>query len=130
MIMKMHSYMATNGYLQSVSQQSPKVLAQLRDATHRVGGWERAISEAKRRREDLERETDTDSTGTGTGLSPSPSGNLRLPNGDLSSPYLEVPSAAALPNRLIHVTEAQATSETLLSSTTPAGVTSHALPLH
>jgi sterol O-acyltransferase len=130
MIMKMHSYMATNGYLQSVSQQSPKVLAQLRDATHRVGGWERAISEAKRRREDLERETDTDSTGTGTGLSPSPSGNLRLSNGDLSSPYLEVPSAAALRKRLIHVTETETTSETVLDDAKPKDVTSHVLVHH
>jgi hypothetical protein len=41
-----------------MSQQSPEVLAQLRDATRQVGGWERVIPDAKRRREDLERETD------------------------------------------------------------------------
>src|SRR5712671_3756472 len=104
MLMKMHSYMATNGYLRYVSQQSAEIQAQLRDATLHVGGWEKAIVDAKRRREDLERETDTDSTGTGTVPSPSPmspSGNLRLPNGDLSAPYLEVPSISALRNRLM-----------------------------
>jgi sterol O-acyltransferase len=128
MLMKMHSYMATNGYLRYVSQQSAEIKAQLRDATLRVGGWEKAIADAKRRREDLERETDTDSTGTMP--SPSPSGNFRLPNGDLSTPYLEVPSASALRNRLMHVTETETTSETGLDDGKPKDATSHILVHH
>ncbi|KAF8498606.1 MBOAT, membrane-bound O-acyltransferase family-domain-containing protein [Russula emetica] len=128
MLMKMHSYMATNGYLRYVSQQSAEIQGQLRDATLRVGGWEKAIADAKRRREDLERETDTDSTGTVP--SPSPSGNLWLPNGDLSTPYLEVPSASALRNRLMHVTETETTSETVLDDGKPKGATSHILIHH
>lgn len=111
MIMKMHSYMATNGYLRYVSQQSAEILSQLRDATVRVGGWEKAIFDAKRRREDLECETDTDTTNTGT--SPSPFGTLELRGGALSTSYAEVPSAAALRNRLIRITEAETTSETV-----------------
>ncbi len=125
MIMKMHSYIATNGYLRYVSQQSAEVLAQLRDATLHVGGWEKAVADAKRRQEDLERETDTESTGTGP--SPSPSGlNLRLHNGDLKTAYLELPSAATLRNRLIHVTE----TETVLDDAEPKDVTSHVLVHH
>ena len=128
MLMKMHSYMATNGYLRYVSQQSAEIQAQLRDATLHVGGWEQAIVDAKRRREDLERETDTDSTGTLP--SPSPSGNLRLPNGDLSTAYLDVPSASALRNRLIRVTETETTSETVTDDGKPKDATSHVLTHH
>jgi sterol O-acyltransferase len=102
MIMKMHSYMATNGYLCHVSKQSTEILNQLRDATSRVGGWERAISDAKKRREDLELEADTDSSSTGT--SSSPFGTLELPKG-VSTSYVEVPDAAALRRRLIQVAE-------------------------
>jgi sterol O-acyltransferase len=128
MIMKMHSYMATNGYLRHASQQSAEILAQLRDATLRVGGWEKAISDAKRRREDLERETDTDSTGTGP--SPSPSGKLRLSGNDLSTSYVEMPPATALRNRLIRVTESETTSETVFDDAKPKDITSHLLVNH
>jgi sterol O-acyltransferase len=128
MLMKMHSYMATNGYLRYVSQQSAEIQSQLRDATLHVGGWENAIVDAKRRREDLERETDTDSTGTLP--SPSPSGNLRLSNGDLSTAYLEVPSASALRNRLLHVTETETTPETVLDDGKPKDTGSHILVHH
>ena len=124
MIMKMHSYMATNGYLRYASQQSAVILAQLREATLRVGGWEKAISDAKRRREDLERETDTESTGTGP--TPSPSGKLQLTGGDLSTSYVEVPSAATLRNRLTHASE----TETILDEAKPKDMTPHLLVNH
>ncbi|KAH9995541.1 MBOAT, membrane-bound O-acyltransferase family-domain-containing protein [Russula vinacea] len=124
MIMKMHSYMATNGYLRHVSQQSAEILTQLREATLRVGGWEKAISDAKIRQEDLERETDTNSISTGP--SPSPSGMWQPP---LSTSYVEVPSAAVLRNRLIHVTETM-TSETVLDDAKPKDITSHILVNH
>ena len=129
MIMKMHSYMATNGYLRHASQQSTVILAQLREATLRVGGWEKAISDAKRRREDLEREMDTDSTGTGPSPSPS-SGKLQLTGGDLSTSYVEVPSATTLRNRLIHATETETASETVLDDAKPKDITSHLLVNH
>ena len=131
--MKMHSYMATNGYLRYVSQQSAEIHAQLRDATLHVGGWEQAVVDAKRRREDLERETDTDSLGTSTAPSPSPmspSGNLQLSNGDLSTAYLEVPSASALRNRLIRVTESETAPEIVLDDGKPKDATSHILTHH
>jgi sterol O-acyltransferase len=96
MIMKMHSYMATNGYLKHVSQQSAELLTQLRDATSRVGGWETAISEALNRRE------------TGADLSPGTSISS-IPTPELSdsasSSYVQAHTTAALRNRLIHATE-------------------------
>ncbi|TFY73506.1 hypothetical protein EWM64_g10506, partial [Hericium alpestre] len=47
MLMKMHSYMATNGYLSYVAVQSKALLAQLRSETARVGGWQKALDTAK-----------------------------------------------------------------------------------
>jgi len=128
MIMKMHSYMATNGYLRHVSQQSAEIMTQLRDATVRVGGWEKAIYDAKQRREDLERETDTDAASTGA--SPSPFGTLELRGSGLSTSYSEGPSAAALRNRLIRVAETGAASETVSDDEKPKGATSHILVNH
>jgi sterol O-acyltransferase len=132
MIMKMHSYMATNGYLRSVSQQSAEILTQLRAATVRVGGWEKAVFDAKQRREDLEREMDTDTTNTGT--SSSPFGTLELRGGGLSTSYAQVPSAAALRNRLLRVTEAETASEAVSDddkpNNKPNNITSHVLVHH
>jgi sterol O-acyltransferase len=128
MIMKMHSYMATNGYLRSVSQQSAEILTQLRAATVRVGGWEKAIFDAKQRREDLERETDTDTANTGT--SSSPFGTLELRGGRLSTSYAQVPSAAALHNRLLRVTEAESTSEAVSDDDKPNNITSSHVLVH
>ncbi len=128
MIMKMHSYMATNGYLRYVSQQSAEILTQLRDATVRVGGWEKAIYEAKQRREALERETDTDATSTGA--SPSPFGTLELRGAGLSASYARIPSAAALRNRLIRVVETEVASETVSDDEKPKDATSHILVNH
>jgi sterol O-acyltransferase len=126
--MKMHSYMATNGYLRHVSQQSAAILAQLRDVTSRVGGWEKAMADAKRRRDDLERETDTEITSTGT--SPSPFSIIGLRNGGVSPPYAEVPSATALRNRLIHVAAAETASEIVSDDDKPKHIPSHILVHH
>ncbi|KAE9396935.1 hypothetical protein BT96DRAFT_996327 [Gymnopus androsaceus JB14] len=46
MIMKVHSYMTINGYLQPISQQSQAILKELRAATETEGGWEHSISVA------------------------------------------------------------------------------------
>ncbi|KAF8548937.1 MBOAT-domain-containing protein [Imleria badia] len=49
MIMKMHSYISVNGYLQDVSQRAPQALAHLRSLTEdpSVGGWNKALIDAK-----------------------------------------------------------------------------------
>lgn len=122
MIMKMHSYIATNGHLRYMSQQSAEILTQLHDVTLRVGGLEEAISDARRRREDLERQTDTESANTGT--STSPFGKLALRGGDLSNSYVEVPSASTLRNRLIHITETETGSETASGMDKPEDIAS------
>jgi sterol O-acyltransferase len=120
MIMKMHSYMATNGSLHYVSQQSAAILEQLRDATSRVGGWESALSDAKKRREDLEREADSNKSGTETrSLS---SGTLELPEAS----YEEVPDTTSLRRRLAQITG----STTVLDDEKPKGVASHPLVDH
>ncbi|KAH9967226.1 hypothetical protein BC827DRAFT_1304570 [Russula dissimulans] len=128
MIMKMHSYMATIGHVRHVSQQSAAILAQLRDVTSRVGGWEKAMADAKRRRGDLERETDTQITSTGASLSPFSIIGLR--NGGVSPPYAEVPSATALRNGLMHVTAAETASEIVSDDDKPEGIPSHILVHH
>ncbi|KAF7794278.1 hypothetical protein EIP86_005411 [Pleurotus ostreatoroseus] len=57
MIMKMHSYMNINGYLQWVTQQAAQLKEQLRTATDAVGGWEQAMAVAKARRQELDQAT-------------------------------------------------------------------------
>ena len=99
--MKMHTDMATNGYLRRVSQQSTELLFQLRDVASQVGGWVKAISEAMKRRKGLERESDTDSSNTGTSSTSRPSPEL---SHSVSSSYVQVPTTAALRNRLVHAT--------------------------
>ncbi|KAH7908928.1 MBOAT, membrane-bound O-acyltransferase family-domain-containing protein [Hygrophoropsis aurantiaca] len=54
MIMKMHSYMSTNGYLQYVSHKSNQALGQLRHATAEAGGWDQALLDARSRFAELE----------------------------------------------------------------------------
>lgn len=57
MMMKMHSYMNINGYLQHVSQQTKQLMSQLRKATEAVGGYEQAMAVAKARRRELDQTT-------------------------------------------------------------------------
>lgn len=52
--MKMHSYMAVNGYLQGVHVKAAKTERLLRERANDVGGWDQAISDAKSRREELD----------------------------------------------------------------------------
>lgn len=122
MLMKMHSYMATNGYLKHVSQQSVELLTQLRDATSRVGGWEEAISEALKRREGLERETGADDGSTTTSASPIPTPEL---SDSVSSSYVQVHTTATLRKRLIH-----ASDPTSISDDKPKDLMPHALVDH
>ncbi|KAI0741598.1 MBOAT-domain-containing protein [Daedaleopsis nitida] len=47
MIMKMHSYISTNGELAQTHEQAEKVYAQLKKATDAQGGWEEALQKAE-----------------------------------------------------------------------------------
>ena len=122
MIMKMHSYMATNGYLKHLSQQSTDILIQLRDATSRVGGWDKAISEAMNRREGFERETDLS---PGTSISSIPTPDL---SDSVSSSYVQVHTTAALRSRLIHSTESTSIPDDRPKDLTPRALVDHPDP--
>jgi sterol O-acyltransferase len=52
--MKMHSYMAVNGYLHGVNEEAIKAKHLLRKKTVEVGGWDKAVVDAKMHREELE----------------------------------------------------------------------------
>lgn len=123
MLMKMHSYMATNGYLKHVSQQSTELLTRLRDATSRAGGWEKAISEATKRREALEHETDSSSTGTSISSIVTP----ELSDG-VSSSYVQVHDPAVLRNRLTQVTEPAPIPDDKPKDLTPRALVDHPDP--
>ncbi|KAI0358051.1 MBOAT-domain-containing protein [Trametes cingulata] len=47
MMMKMHSYLSTNGQLAATHEQAEKVLAELKEATEAEGGWDAALRKAE-----------------------------------------------------------------------------------
>ena len=91
--MKMHSYMAVNGYLHDVNQQASKAKYLLRKKTEEVGGWDKAVADAKIRREELEQTDEGTPSETPAVLRDGPKGYLSG-NG---------PAAAALRHRLQQV---------------------------
>ncbi|KAJ7577046.1 MBOAT, membrane-bound O-acyltransferase family-domain-containing protein [Mycena floridula] len=91
MIMKMHSYMAVNGYLQDVTTQSQLVLDDLRQAAELEGGWEKAISDSKERRAEADAATGMSDTTSST-----PAGTPPL----LQAALIDANAASALRNRL------------------------------
>lgn len=105
MIMKMHSYCNINGNLQSVCQSREKLLASLREATTRVGGWEAAVVAAKSHRAELDGAHLTDDPSTpsvGTPLMPEGVGAQRS--------YIDASDANALRRRLNHADSADGKS--------------------
>jgi sterol O-acyltransferase len=102
MIMKMHSYITINGYLQFVSTNSQQVLEELRRATVDVGGWDEAMATAKAHREELDAANASISTGSESEWTPSitpaePNGNAK------TSAYASVSTANALRQRLMDI---------------------------
>lgn len=88
--MKMHSYMAVNGYLQGVDKKATEVRDRLKERTNHVGGWDQAVADARNRREELDQQETT------------PSETPALAKGGNS--YLNSePAATALRNRLNHL---------------------------
>jgi sterol O-acyltransferase len=96
------------------------ILKQLRDATSQVGGWERAISDMKKRQKGFEREVDSDRSSTKTSLWSS--GTLKLPEGVTAS-YEEVPSATPLRRCFAKITG----PTTVPDDEKPKGMASHPL---
>ena len=89
----MHSYMAVNGYLHGVNEEAKKAKHLLRKKTEAVGGWDKAVADAKMRREELE-QTD--------GSTPSETPAV-LRDGPKSYFSGNGPAAAALRHRLQQV---------------------------
>ena len=67
----------------------------------RIGGWEKAISEAMKRCEGFERDADADNSSPGTSSSSTLTPEL---SDSASSPYAQVPTTSVLRNRLVRAT--------------------------
>ncbi|KAJ7195730.1 MBOAT, membrane-bound O-acyltransferase family-domain-containing protein [Mycena rebaudengoi] len=115
MIMKVHSYMTVNGHLQHVSELSQVLLNQLREATASVGGWEQAVADATAHRDALTAGSTEDST---------PSGTPMIIEGTSTS-YVDAPTAAALRQRLVAVSQPPPTSDKLISPAAPHVLVDH-----
>ncbi|EGN96816.1 hypothetical protein SERLA73DRAFT_58578 [Serpula lacrymans var. lacrymans S7.3] len=99
MIMKMHSYMTINGYLQHVSTRSKELLEDIRRVTLEVGGWDQALSDAKARHEETETDAHTtDSNGIST-----PNDTPAERDGNTVKSFTDAPTAAALRHRLVAI---------------------------
>ncbi|KAI8996386.1 MBOAT-domain-containing protein [Trametes punicea] len=96
MIMKMHSYISTNGQLASVHRQAQKVLAQLKQATVEEGGWDAALHKAE---EVMMQQESPIPQGT-------PDAPANAPEGSTTS-YVDARTAVTLRQRLAARTAAQ-----------------------
>ncbi|KAI5895388.1 uncharacterized protein SCHCODRAFT_02619284 [Schizophyllum commune H4-8] len=106
MIMKMHSYINVNGYMQYITAQSQQVLDQMRKATETIGGgWDHAIEVAKARRAELD-----NAAGMSSGTDSPPSMDTTPPvmatppiATGASASYVDADTATALRKRLASV---------------------------
>jgi len=97
MIMKVHSYMTTNGNLARIAQDAEECETILRKETERVGGWDQAVQES------LLAQTGSESTTVDHSLNGTP---LLIPNG-ATKEIFDGSSATSLQNKLIAATNAQ-----------------------
>ncbi|KAI5123524.1 hypothetical protein M0805_006684 [Coniferiporia weirii] len=101
MIMKMHSYMSTNGYLQKVHRDFEAAMASLRSLASAAGGWDTALTEACARvPESLTPSGATSANGhavdgASLGLTPTTDGGARS--------YIDGDMALALRKRLLAI---------------------------
>ncbi|KAI6041300.1 MBOAT, membrane-bound O-acyltransferase family-domain-containing protein [Pisolithus marmoratus] len=104
MIMKMHSYMSVNGYLQDVLERSQHAYEELRSLTEEqvTGGWETALREAEVQLKEASRKKDNvDGVGSRDQES-----SIGSPEADAVIRSLADPSTAdALRRRLVAVSE-------------------------
>jgi sterol O-acyltransferase len=146
MVMKMHSYMSVNGYLQHVSYQSQLLLAELRRVTiERQGSWDEAIILAKSRRAELDANAFTDTESAfGESTSVTPNDIRAYTQDDMLSgsrkSFTDAATANTLRKRLLAVspeanprfgTPSQQESETPLQPPPPiAGDKPHPIEIH
>lgn len=124
MIMKSHSYMAVNGYLSWIDEQYRETEALLRSACESpaIGGWDKAISDAKAAQPPSPSASQTD-TNSGSGT-PSVQGVLV---GGTTKSYIDAPTAVALRNRLLaHASNVkQEKAEPAAPPPSPANILTH-----
>jgi sterol O-acyltransferase len=109
MIMKMHSYVYVNGYLQWVDRETKNALEVLHKETERVGGFETAVAIAKIYRKEADGASARSDSGSST-----PGGSNGHPGGERSFLEVEVSAAAVLRQRLA-AAAATATNETVVA---------------
>ncbi|KIY62249.1 MBOAT-domain-containing protein [Cylindrobasidium torrendii FP15055 ss-10] len=106
MIMKMHSYLSVNTYMQSNTDQSQTLLDQLRHETERVGGWEAAMEDAKSQKSPSASAIGSSEIGA------SPMDTPPVPVGAQGS-YMDAGAASELRKRLLVATAETTKRETL-----------------
>ncbi|KAF8517991.1 MBOAT, membrane-bound O-acyltransferase family-domain-containing protein [Hysterangium stoloniferum] len=114
MMMKVHSYLAHNGYLSVLSKEAAVIESNLRKATVQVGGWEKALLEAEECREFQTISTES-SIGTPSVILPE----------DATKTYYNGPAPAVLKNRLLAAADA-VPKESLAGKSSPLPHTEHA----
>lgn len=91
MIMKMHSYLSTNGQLALVNKQADRLFAQLKKATETEGGWDSALKTAESA---MVQEESPVESGT-------PDAPADAPEGSTTS-YIDARTAVTLRQRLLN----------------------------
>ncbi|KAJ7890451.1 hypothetical protein B0H14DRAFT_3081630 [Mycena olivaceomarginata] len=115
MIMKTHSYMTFNGHLHMSPRHLKHYCKISARRTESAGGWDQAIRDAQAHRAELDARTTQDSTpGIGTPM---------IPEG-ASTSYVDIPTAAALRQRLAAVSEESKEAKTTLPDKTDEPVSS------
>ncbi|KAF8892249.1 MBOAT, membrane-bound O-acyltransferase family-domain-containing protein [Infundibulicybe gibba] len=99
MIMKMHSYMTVNGHLQQVTEQSQSLLDHLRETTEAFGGWQKALSDARAHRAELDAQMANSSSQDDGTQESTPTRTPEIQPGAHSS-YVDSHTATALRRRL------------------------------
>lgn len=132
MIMKTHSYMNINGYLSQVHEQAQAVLAQLKQATESVGGWDEAMRVAEiekkraRRQERANGHAEPDERPTNDGPAPVPAPIVAMSVADHEKSTAN--GDATLRKRNLPASLALAASSSASSSTSSLAPASHSNP--
>ncbi|KAI0924908.1 hypothetical protein AcW2_005644 [Taiwanofungus camphoratus] len=96
LLMKVHSYISTNGQLHWVHQQAEAVFTDLRRAAADEGGWDAALATAKETMAELDAR-ELELTGNGDGVS---NKTPVAPEGTTTTTYIDAGEAVALRRRL------------------------------
>ncbi|KAH9935072.1 MBOAT-domain-containing protein [Amylocystis lapponica] len=127
MLMKVHSYVATNGQLQTAREQADEVFVQLRRAATAEGGWDAAIAAARANQPELNADGDSVMSGSGTPMVPEgtttayidPSAAVELRQRLAAVPISRSSSSAPVPEGLERSTQMKTTGTRIAPSPPP-----------